>query len=601
MSVGEASGAGGLPLMRAVRAHARELAEEAAARGSARLRSELEAAAGLELATCAVAFVGERSRGKSTLINALLGRPGLLPTEVDVTTNAHIAVGPATRDRPADTARVVFVDGTIETIGLDALAGFVSEAENSHNEKGVQRAEVAIDAPLLEEGFRFLDTPGVGGLISAHGRKTLEAVAAADGLVMVLEGEKPMSQPEIDFVGELAERVTRVIFVHNRRIPERGDDEILQANRVALRKRAPALADAPMVIVSARQAERSARERDVDADYAKELLLESDLGTLLDALRRHILGAIVLDRAGAVLAGTAAALEELEAPDRASARAQAAGPDADVGVEEAERELRLLQSRPPRPRLERRVENARKFATRLYGDGLDQLRALQLSRIETGWSRTLAAALPDEVKTGVDALWGEATNSFRAQLAAAAAEIFADYVLGELEVGVEAAALAPRTVALDASALTRAAGAGLNVRLIGELLVVGVRVLIGFGLPSEWVPLAVAGMAMANARRGQRVEREREATNLVESSIKLARDGFAPAFADFADEQSGRVLDKLEVRYEARVESLERTLEALEDVRRGAATAEQARKRLAALAPLISRQSELEASLAGAR
>lgn len=600
MSVSDASIASSSLLLQDVRVHAREIAGEAAARGAVRLQSELEAAAGLEEGTCTVAVVGERSRGKSTLVNALLGQPGLLPTEVDVTTNAHIAIGPPTHDRPADTGRVVFVDGTIETIALDELARFVSEAGNAHNEKGVQRADVAINHPLFDEGFRFLDTPGVGGLISAHGRKTLQAVTAADGLIMVLEGEKPMSQPEIDFVGQLAKRISRVIFVHNRRTPDRDDDGIIQANRHALQKLAPRLADAPMVVVGARQAERSARERTTDPGYADELLGESNLGSLVDALRTHVLGAVLLDHVAAVLADTAAALEELAAPDRASVSAGAAGPDADVRIEEAGRELRMLRSRPPRPRLEGSVENARRLVARSYTDDLNDLRYIQLNRIETSWSLNLAAALPGDLKTEVDALWGEATNDFNKHLAAAASEIFADYVLGEVEAGVEAPMATSRTAAARVTAATQARRAGLNLRAVGGLLAVSARVLLGyFGIPSDLVPWAVAGLTMADERRGRRVEGQREARNLIEARIKSARDGFAPAFADFADGRSDRVLDKLEIRYEARVESLEKTLAGLERVQRGAATAQQASERLAALDPLIRRQNQLEASLPG--
>ena len=49
-------------------------------------------AARLRRGAAAVVVVGEKKRGKSSLINALVGRPGLLPVDADVATCVHIVV-----------------------------------------------------------------------------------------------------------------------------------------------------------------------------------------------------------------------------------------------------------------------------------------------------------------------------------------------------------------------------------------------------------------------------------------------------------------------------------------------------------------------------
>src|SRR6187200_2911257 len=53
----------------------------------------------------AIVVVGEVKRGKSSLVNALLGHTGLSPVEVDVATNSFLRFAPPTRELPEGTAR----------------------------------------------------------------------------------------------------------------------------------------------------------------------------------------------------------------------------------------------------------------------------------------------------------------------------------------------------------------------------------------------------------------------------------------------------------------------------------------------------------------
>jgi ribosome biogenesis GTPase A len=101
-----------------------------------------------------VSVLGEFKRGKSTVVNALLGRD-LLPTGVLPLTAVatEVAFGESG-------ASLVHLDGTRCEVTVDELADFVTEARNPGNERQVARVEVRVPAELLRPGVVLVDTPG---------------------------------------------------------------------------------------------------------------------------------------------------------------------------------------------------------------------------------------------------------------------------------------------------------------------------------------------------------------------------------------------------------------------------------------------------------
>jgi len=108
-----------------------------------------------------VLVAGEAKRGKSTLVNALLGRPllptGMLPLTASATTVRH------GRD---DTVMATFADGRAEEYPVSALDDLVTEHGNPGNRLRLHTVAVLADAPLLTRGVELVDTPGTG---SVHG------------------------------------------------------------------------------------------------------------------------------------------------------------------------------------------------------------------------------------------------------------------------------------------------------------------------------------------------------------------------------------------------------------------------------------------------
>jgi len=165
-----------------------------------------------------VAVVGEFKRGKSTLINALLGEY-ILPADVIPTT--------ATLNRLTyglvPHAEVVFkaVDGQPErreTIGLDRLADYVTKltAESEQMASTIQEAVVFHNIKYLEHQADIIDTPGLNDEATMT-EVTYSVLPTADASILVILATSPFSGVEGDFLKHmLTTDIGRVIFVVNR-------------------------------------------------------------------------------------------------------------------------------------------------------------------------------------------------------------------------------------------------------------------------------------------------------------------------------------------------------------------------------------------------
>lgn len=157
-----------------------------------------------------VTVVGEFNRGKSTLVNALLGEE-ILPSGVLPLTAVATYVG---FGEPG--VSVEALDGTRRPVGRDEIADYVSERLNPGNERGVSRVEVQGLWPLLESGVVLVDTPGLGSLHHHNTEAGREALLDGDGAVVVMSADAPFSGQERDLLVMLAERRSPTFFVLNR-------------------------------------------------------------------------------------------------------------------------------------------------------------------------------------------------------------------------------------------------------------------------------------------------------------------------------------------------------------------------------------------------
>lgn len=155
--------------------------------------------------------LGEFKRGKSTLINALLGRD-LLPTAVVPLTSAVTALRAGERDR----LLVYRGDGTEQERPVAELADYVTEAGNPGNRWGVELVRIELAHELLEGGLELVDTPGVGSIHAHNTEAARNFLPRVDAAVCVLDAGQPLSQAERELFAEAADRVPRLLVVVNK-------------------------------------------------------------------------------------------------------------------------------------------------------------------------------------------------------------------------------------------------------------------------------------------------------------------------------------------------------------------------------------------------
>jgi GTP-binding protein EngB required for normal cell division len=158
-----------------------------------------------------VACVGQFKRGKSTLLNALIGEP-ILPSGVIPVT----AVPTILRFGERRQARVRLRSGEWTDIGVGDIEEYVSEARNPENRKGVAALEVFVPSLLLREGMCFVDTPGLGSVFAANTAATQAFLPHIDAAIVVIGADPPIAGDELALVESVAKEIPDILFVLNK-------------------------------------------------------------------------------------------------------------------------------------------------------------------------------------------------------------------------------------------------------------------------------------------------------------------------------------------------------------------------------------------------
>ena len=187
------------------------LAEAAELLGVAEVRDlAAEVAGRLQALRLEVAVVGEFKRGKSSLLNALVGRE-VLPVGV-----LPLTAVPTVLEQGEEALVVEYTDGRHEQHPLRQVADFVTEEANPGNRLGVARVIARLHTPLLDAGVRLVDTPGVGSVHEHNTRSTDAYRPSLDAAVLVTSADPPISAAERAFLERVLAHAVRLFVVLNK-------------------------------------------------------------------------------------------------------------------------------------------------------------------------------------------------------------------------------------------------------------------------------------------------------------------------------------------------------------------------------------------------
>ncbi|MGD9506423.1 MAG: dynamin family protein [Syntrophobacteraceae bacterium] len=222
--------------------------------------------------------VGQFKRGKTLLINALLGADILPVAVVPLTSIVTILTFGSTL-----TITVHFNDGRVEETDLDDLAAYVTEIGNPGNEKNVSKVMITYPSDYLKDGVRLIDTPGVGSVFQHNTDVAYQWLPQSDAALFLLSVDQPVSRAELDFLRDVREYSQRIFFLLNK-IDYVTDEECRESMAFSRRAVGDAMeAEVRIFPVSAKLALKGKLKQDED------LLRRSNISAFSEALHRFLM------------------------------------------------------------------------------------------------------------------------------------------------------------------------------------------------------------------------------------------------------------------------------------------------------------------------
>lgn len=158
-----------------------------------------------------IAVMGEFKRGKSSLINALLGAK-ILPADATPTTATvnRITYGATPK------ATVTFRDGETQEIRIDKLTDYITKITADGEARALQIKEATVYFPtvICQNHIDIIDTPGLNDEARMT-QITIEMIANVDAVIVPIHARAPFSETEKKFVCQLIESdgIHNLVFV----------------------------------------------------------------------------------------------------------------------------------------------------------------------------------------------------------------------------------------------------------------------------------------------------------------------------------------------------------------------------------------------------
>ena len=239
-----------------------------------------------------IIVIGEFNRGKSTFINALLGR-NVLPMAVRPTTATLNIIQWGEEPKTVAT----FTDESTEEVELEKLEEYVT-VKGEHVPR-VKYVELFYPTPFCERGVRLIDTPGVNDLDKQREEITYGFIPGSDAAILVLDSEAAISRSEKIFLEEkiLKNDISKIFLVLNK-IDQLDPADLEEVITYAKGKLKDIVGESRLFPLSAKQAMK-AKEADDEALLMKSGMpdFERALGDFLVKDRGRVVLLVPVGRA----------------------------------------------------------------------------------------------------------------------------------------------------------------------------------------------------------------------------------------------------------------------------------------------------------------
>ncbi len=222
-------------------------------------------------------ILGQFKRGKTTLINSLIGKEILPSSVVPLTSIVTIL-----RYGEEVSCLISMEDGSEKKIYIEELPDYVTEKGNPKNIRGVRCARIGYPSPFLEKGILLVDTPGVGSTFLHNTETTYEFLDHLDAALFLMSADVPISQVEKELLDTIKGSTQKIFFVLNKidNLTLKEIEEIAAFNRQVLEEMGFTVQE--IWPVSAREALKAkTTNNDLQLSQSGLLTLEDALGSFL--------------------------------------------------------------------------------------------------------------------------------------------------------------------------------------------------------------------------------------------------------------------------------------------------------------------------------
>lgn len=161
-----------------------------------------------------IVVCGEVKKGKSTLLNAIIGQD-ILPVDNEIATSQVFRIS----NSAVESYALVFDDGSQQPISRGELSKYGSQTDanlygsNSFNGKTIAHIQINIPVEFLPENVSLVDTPGLGAIYKSHEWITQNYVKKAAGVLFVFDPKTPLVKAEEDFIRKILKTTQHIMFV----------------------------------------------------------------------------------------------------------------------------------------------------------------------------------------------------------------------------------------------------------------------------------------------------------------------------------------------------------------------------------------------------
>jgi hypothetical protein len=164
----------------------------------------------LEATEFTVGIFGLIKRGKSTLLNGLIGRE---VSSMHVTPETAVPVYVTYGDDPG--AIVHFADSTSKHVAVEDVQTYTSQKANPNNGLGVTYVEQQVPVGFLRNGVRLIDTPGLDDAEAdeVYTERTLQELDVVDAGIVLFLSPPTVGATELKFLEEVVARDLKKTFL----------------------------------------------------------------------------------------------------------------------------------------------------------------------------------------------------------------------------------------------------------------------------------------------------------------------------------------------------------------------------------------------------